>query len=186
MVKSLIRKYSDAHGLSGREGNISDAIRSELESCVDEIHTDSMGNLIAVKKGGDFTVMLAAHMDEIGLMARYIDDDGFIRFSPFGGWYAPTLYSQRVVVHGSRGRLYGVVGAKPPHIMTDEEKKKELKIEDMFIDIGATSREDAEELGVEIGTPITIDREVVEMAHDRMTGKAFDNRVGCALLTRVM
>ncbi len=186
MVKSLLAKYSNAHGLSGREGGIAEAIRSELEPCVDEVTTDSMGNLIAVKKGDEFTIMLAAHMDEIGLMVRFIDDNGFLHFVPFGGWHPPTLYSQRVVVHGSKGDLYGVVGAKPPHIMTDEERKKELKLEDMFVDIGATGHEDAEELGVEIGTPITIDRQLVELPHDRVSGKAFDNRVGCTLLTRVM
>lgn len=186
MVRELLERLSNAHGVSGSEGSVSDIIRSELEPCVDEIRTDQMGNLIAVKRGGDFKVMLAAHMDEIGLMAKYIDDHGFIRFVTFGGWYAPTLYSQRVVVHGSNGRLYGVVGAKPPHAMTDEEKKKEIKIEDMFIDVGATSREDAESLGVEIGSPITIDRQLIYLAHNRVTGKAFDNRVGVTFLTRVM
>jgi len=141
-----------------------------------------MGNLIAVKKGNDFKVMIAAHSDEIGVMVKSIDDKGFIRFVTLGGWYAPTLYNQRVILHGTSGKIPGVLGGKPPHKMDEEERKKGVKTDDMFIDIGATSREDAEALGIEVGTPGTIDREVVELGNGRLTGKAFDNRVGVAML----
>jgi len=186
MEEKLLQRLSNAHGLSGSEGGVSEVIRCELEGCVDEVRTDAMGNLIAIKRGDDLRIMLAAHMDEIGLMVKYIDDKGFLRFVTFGGWYTPTLHSQRVVIHGTKGPLYGVVGAKPPHILTDEERKKELKVEDLFIDIGATSAADAAALGVEIGSPITIDREFRSLAHRRVTGKAFDNRAGVAVLIRVL
>jgi endoglucanase len=186
MTKDLIRKLSNAHGIPGSEGNIQDIIRAEVAPHADEIRTDPMGNLIAIREGGPLKVMLAAHMDEIGLMVKYIDDDGFLRFVTLGGWYAPTLYNQRVVVHGTKKALYGVVGGKPPHALSDEDRKKELKVEDMFIDIGVSSRKEAEKLGVEIGSAVSIDRACVDLAGSRITGKAFDNRVGVALLIRVL
>jgi len=186
MVRELLRRLSNAHGVSGSEGSVQSVIRKELKGYVDEIHEDPLGNLIAVKKGGKFRVMLAAHMDEIGLMVKYIDDKGFIRFAALGGWYAPTLYNQRVVLHTHAGPLYGVIGGKPPHMMDEEERKKGVKIDDMFIDIGAATREEVANLGVDIGTPITIDREFRELANSRVTGKAFDNRAGVAMLIKTL
>ena len=97
--------------------------------------------------------MLAAHMDEIGLMVKYIDEKGFIRFVALGGWYDPTLYNQRVVLHAAEGPVYGVIGGKPPHMMDEEERKKGVKIDDMFIDVGAINREEVENLGIDVGTP---------------------------------
>jgi endoglucanase len=168
MVKELLRKLSNAHGVSGSEGSVFSVIKKELKGHVDEISEDTMGNLIAVKKGNKFKVMLAAHMDEIGLMVKFIDEKGFLRFVALGGWYAPTLYNQRVVLHGTKGQCYGVIGGKPPHMMDDEERKKGVKVDDMFIDVGACNRE------------------FTELANNRVTGKAFDNRAGVALLIRTM
>lgn len=186
MVRDILKKLSDAHGVSGFEGNIRDLIKSELEGYVDEFTEDAMGNLIAVKSGDDFKIMIASHMDEIGLMVQYIDENGFIRFVPIGGWYAPTLYTQRVILHGSKGPVYGVIGAKPPHMMDAEERKKEIKIEKMFIDVGAGNAEEVAELGIEIGTPITSDRELTALKGSRVTGKALDNRVGVAILIKLL
>lgn len=186
MVKELLRKLSDAHGVSGCEGSIRDIIRAEVAGSVDEIREDSMGNLIAVKRGDDFSIMLAAHMDEIGLMVQYIDEKGFIRVVPIGGWFGPVLYTQRVILHGKNGPVTGVLGAKPPHMLKEEERKKEIKIEDMFVDVGAASEEEVKSLGIEIGTPITIDREFADLAGNRVTGKALDNRVGVAMLIRAL
>ncbi len=186
MVKELLRKLSNAHGLSSYEGSIREIIRTELEGYVDEFTEDTMGNLVAIRRGGDFKIMVASHMDEIGLMVQYIDDEGFIRFVPIGGWFAPVLYTQRVVLHGKEGPVPGVIGAKPPHLLSPEERKKVVKMEDFFIDIGATSAEDVASLGIEIGTPVTIDREFTELANNRVTGKAMDNRVGVALLIKAL
>jgi len=186
MVKELLRKLSDAHGVSGCEGSIRDIIRAEVAGSVDEIREDSMGNLIAVKRGDDFSIMLAAHMDEIGLMVQYIDEKGFIRVVPIGGWFGPVLYTQRVILHGKNGPVTGVLGAKPPHMLKEEERKKEIKIEDMFVDVGAASEDEVKSLGIEIGTPITIDREFTDLAGNRVTGKALDNRVGVAMLIRAL
>lgn len=186
MVKELLRKLSDAHGVSSYEGSVRDIIRTELEGHVDEFTEDAMGNLVAIRRGGDFKIMVASHMDEIGLMVQYIDDEGFIRFVPIGGWFGPVLYTQRVILHGKKGSVAGVIGAKPPHLLSPEDRKKEVKIEDFFIDIGATSAEDVANLGIEIGTPVTIDREYTELANNRVTGKALDNRVGVALLIKAL
>jgi putative aminopeptidase FrvX len=186
MVKTLLKELSNLHGVSGREGNVTDFIKSQLEGHVDEFQTDPMGNLVAVKRGDGFKIMIASHMDEIGLMVQYVDDDGFLRFVTLGGWFNPTLYNQRVVVHGTKGMVYGVIGGKPPHVMEPEERKKELKIEDMFIDVGATGAEEVAEMGIEIGTPVTIDRQAADLANNRITGKALDNRVGVAMLIEAL
>jgi len=186
MVKELLRKLSNAHGLSGSEESVTGIVKRELKNYVDEISEDSMGNLVAVKKGSGFSIMLAAHTDEIGLMVKSIDEKGFLRFVTLGGWYPPTLYNQRVILHGTKGMVSGVLGGKPPHKMDEEERKKGVKLDDLFVDIGATSRDEAEELGVEIGTPGTMDRAVTELANGRLTGKAFDNRVGVVLLVKTL
>ncbi|HWQ66586.1 MAG TPA: M42 family metallopeptidase [Methanospirillum sp.] len=185
MVYELIKKLSDANGISGFEDNIKDIVRKELEGHVDEFREDSLGNLIAVKKGSDFSVMIASHMDEIGLMVQYIDEKGFIKFVGIGGWYNPTLYTQRVILHGTKGSVPGVIGAKPPHIMSPEDRKKEIKMEDLFIDVGACSAEEVDALGIEIGTPVTIEQELIKLAGSRVSGKALDNRVGVAVLIEV-
>jgi endoglucanase len=186
MVKELLKKLSNAHGTSGSEGSVFSIIKRELKGYVDGMHEDAMGNLIAVKKGNRFKVMLAAHMDEIGLMVKFIDEKGFIRFATLGGWYAPTLYNQRVILHGTKGQCFGVIGGKPPHMMDEEERKKGVKTDDMFIDIGARNRTDVGELGIEVGTPVTLDREFTELANNRMTGKAFDNRAGVVMLIKTL
>jgi putative aminopeptidase FrvX len=181
-LKSLLERLSNAHGLSGYEGSVGQVIEEEVKPFVDEICTDKMGNLIATKRGGKPVVMLAAHMDEIGLMAKYIDDKGFIHFTKSGGWFDQTLLNQRMILHTENGQIYGVIGSKPPHAMKEEDKKKPVQAEDMFLDIGATSKEDAEKIGVKTGTPITSDTEFKSLGNDRVTGKAFDNRAGCAML----
>jgi len=186
MVRDLLVKLSNAHGVSGSEDSIAAIVKRELGKCVDEISVDRMGNVIAVRRGGKFRVMLAAHADEIGLMVKSIDEKGFIRFVTLGGWFAPTLYNQRVVLHGSKGRVTGVLGGKPIHKMDEEERKKGVKVEDMFIDVGGCSREEVADLGISVGTPITLDRDVAPLANGRITGKAFDNRIGVAILIRTM
>ena len=186
MVYDLLKKLSDAHGLSGFEGNIKTIIRKELEGHIDEISEDRLGNLIAIKRGTGLSIMIASHMDEIGLMVQYIDEKGFIKFVGIGGWFNPTLHTQRVVLHGTKGPVSGVIGSKPPHVMTPEDRKKEIKMEDLFIDLGATTAEEVAELGIEIGTPVTIEQELIQLANNRVTGKALDNRVGVLVLIETL
>ncbi|MGD9116986.1 MAG: M42 family metallopeptidase [Dehalococcoidia bacterium] len=185
-MKELLEKLSNAHGISGYEGGVREIIRKEVESCVDEVKTDRFGNLIAVKKGKSPSVMIAAHMDEIGLMVKYVDDDGFIRFAKVGGWFDQTLVNQRVLVHTPKGMITGVIGSKPVHVMKNEDKKKALEAKDMFIDVGASSRDEASALGVEPGVTISLDQQMAALANDRVTGKAFDDRAGVAILIAVL
>ncbi|MCZ7356040.1 MAG: M42 family metallopeptidase [Candidatus Methanoperedens sp.] len=186
MRKDLLERLSNAHGVSGYEGNVRKIIENEVRPYADEIRIDRMGNLIATKSGGNPVVMLAAHMDEIGLMVKYIDEKGFAFFAKTGGWFDQTLLNKRMVLHTENGPVYGVIGGKPPHAMKEEEKKKPVKVEDMFIDVGARDRDDAEKLGVKIGTPVMPDMEFRTLGNGMVTGKALDNRGGCAALIEAM
>lgn len=176
----LIKKLSNAHGVSGFEDELREIIKEELEKHADEIKVDSMGNLIATRNGSELELMLSAHMDEIGFVVKQIDDKGFIRIAPIGGWFSQIALAQRVVLYGKQ-KIYGVIGCKPPHLMKDEERKKAIEISDMFVDIGAKSKEDVLNLGINVGTPVALDREVALLTNNRITGKAFDNRVGVAV-----
>ena len=181
-INALLEKLSNATGTSAHETGVAAIIRKEIEGYVDEIKTDKMGNLIAIKKGDDFKIMLAAHMDEIGLMVQYIDEKGFLHFVGIGGWYNPTLVSQRVILHGEKGDIPGVLGMKPPHVMSADDRKKPIEMKDMFIDIGVHSAEEAEAMGISVGTTATIDRNYMPLSGTIVTGKALDNRAGCAML----
>ncbi len=178
----LLKRLSNAHGISGYEDEIRDIIREELEDCVDEIKVDKLGNIICIKNGREFKEMITAHIDEIGFIVKQIDEKGFIRFAPIGGWFDQIVLGQRVVLHGKKGKIYGVIGCKPPHLMKEEERKKVVEIRDMFIDVGASSRDEVLEMGIEIGTPITLDRELVKIGKNKVSGKALDNRVGVAAM----
>jgi len=184
----LLQRLSDAHGISGYEGGVRAIVEQELAPYGD-LRVDAPGNLIFTKKGtkGDASpqIMLAAHLDEIGLAVKHIDDEGFLRFVKVGGWFDPTLLNQRVIVH-SKTPCIGVIGSKPPHVMKEEDRKKPVDSKDMFVDVGAASADEAAGMGIEVGTAISIDRNLVRLANDRITGKALDNRAGVALLIEAM
>ena len=200
-MRELLKKLAEAHGVPGYEDEIREIVEEEIKQCVDEIKTDRLGNLIATKHGKKPSVMIAAHLDEIGLMVKHVEDEGFIRFSTMGGWFDQTLLNQRVILHtdsegkrkGSdkekervRGSVYGVIGSKPPHKMKKEEREKVVKSEDMFIDVGARSKAQVEQAGISIGTPVTIDQDFVDLKNERVTCKAFDNRSGVAIMIEAL
>jgi putative aminopeptidase FrvX len=186
-MKQLLEKLSNASGVSGFEDEVRNLMLEELKGHVDDLDVDNMGNLIATKNGkpDGKKVMLAAHMDEIGLMVRYIDKEGFIKFSKLGGINDQMLLNQEVYIHSNGEKILGVVGSKPPHRMKAAEKKKPVQYENMFIDIGASDKEDAEEM-VNVGDPITIKQKFAELKNDLVMGNAMDNRVGCAIMVEVM
>jgi endoglucanase len=184
MIK-LIKKLSEAHGVPGSEDEVSAIIKAELEDYC-EVKHDIMGNLIAKKNGGKKKIMVAAHMDEIGLMIRHIDEKGFIKFLTLGGFFDQTILNQSAVVHTKKGRLPGVVGSKPPHLMEEKEKDKPIKSKDMFIDVGAGDGKAVKKLGVSVGDHITFQVPFRELKNGLITGKAFDNRLGCAVMVEVM
>ena len=183
-MQDLLQRLSDAHGISGYEGSVRAIVEHELAPYGD-LRVDAPGNLIFTKKGASPSVMLAAHLDEIGLAVKHVDDEGFLRFVKVGGWFDQTLLNQRVVVH-AKTPCIGVIGSKPPHVMKEEDKKKPVDAKDMFVDVGASSANDAAEMGIEIGTAISIDRNFTLLANDRITGKALDDRAGVALLVEAM
>ena len=151
----------------------------ELKGLVDEVEIDNMGNVYAIKRGtGDKRVMIGAHMDEIGFMVTHIDDNGFIRFHTLGGFDPKTLTAQRVIIHGKKD-IIGVMASKPIHVMTADERNKVAKLSDYFIDTGL-SAEEVKEL-VQIGNPITREREFIEMGNC-VNGKSLDNRLAVFIL----
>ncbi|HPW73982.1 MAG: M42 family metallopeptidase [Methanothrix sp.] len=185
-IKRMLEKLSNAHGISGWEGSVQRIVQDEISPYVDEVRVDKLGNLIATKKGESPSIMIDAHADEIGLMVKQIDEKGFIRFIRIGGWFDQTLLNQRVIIHTSSGAVVGVIGSKPPHVMKDEDRKKVVEAKDMFIDIGCSSQEEAERLGILPGTPISIDREFAPLQGDIVTGKAFDNRAGLVVMIEAL
>ncbi len=185
-IKSLLEKFSNAHGISGREGNVQKIVKEEIRPYVDEVTEDSLGNLTAIKNGDKPTIMIAAHADEIGLMVKQVDEKGFIRFARIGGWFDQTLLNQRVIIHAASGPIVGVIGSKPPHVMKEDERKKMIEGKDMFIDIGCQSQKEVEDLGIGPGTTASIDRCFAPLQGDRVTGKAFDNRAGLVVMIEAM
>ncbi|WP_440059145.1 M42 family metallopeptidase [Thermogladius sp. 4427co] len=183
----LLEKLTSVHAPSGFESNLHNIVVEELEKSADRIWIDSLGNVIALKKGSrsGASIMLAAHMDEIGLFISYIEDDGFLRVTPIGGVLERTLLHQRVIVLTRTGKvLRGVIGLKPPHVVKPEEAQKIPEMKELFIDIGASSKEEVEKMGVRIGDVAVFDRSIERLAGDRVTGKAFDDRAGLAVMIR--
>jgi endoglucanase len=180
----LLKACCEVPGISGFEQKVRELITKELEGTLDDIYTDHMGNLIAVKKGKSSgkKVMAAAHMDEIGFMVKAIDDNGFIRIQTIGGFDPKTLTAQRVIVHGTKD-IIGVMGSKPIHIMTPEERTKPAQIADYFVDLGLPKAEVIKY--IEIGSPITRLSELIEMG-DCVNSKSIDNRVAVYVLIETL
>ncbi len=183
----LLKLLSETHGAPGFEDNVRAVVRTELEKVVDEIEVDNMGNLVAIKRGTlpknkQKKVMLAAHMDEIGFMVQHIDDKGFIRFCPLGGFDPKTLSSQRVVIHGKK-EVIGVMGGKAIHLMKPEERKKAPELGDFIIDTGLSKKE-LDKL-VSVGDSITRQRDFIQMG-ECVNGKSLDNRMLVFCLIEVM
>ena len=181
----LLKELSEATGAPGFEHNIRAIVRREIKDHVDSITVDNMGNLIAVKKGTakkPKKLMAAAHMDEIGFMVQHIDDNGFIRFCPLGGFDPKTLSSQRVTIHGKKD-VVGVMGGKAAHLMSAEERKVNPQLKDYFIDTGLPKKE-LEKL-VAVGDSITRKRDFIQMG-PCVNGKSLDNRMLVFVLIEVL
>ena len=184
---SLLAKICETPGAPGFEQKIRELVLQTIISLVDEVKVDNMGNVIALKKGvqqeGERKkVMVSAHMDEIGFIVTHISDDGFLWFHPLGGFDPKTLTAQRVIVHGKKD-LIGVMGSKPIHVMSNEEKTKVPKIEDYFIDLGL-SREEVVKY-VNVGTPVTRERSLIEMG-ECINCKSLDNRISVFILIETL
>ena len=180
----LLKNICETPGAPGFENRVRNLVLKEIENCVDDINIDNMGNVIALKKGKDETksVMIAAHMDEIGFIVTHINDKGFLKFHPLGGFDPKTLTSQRVIVHGKKN-LVGVMGSKPIHVMTTEEKNRVPKIQDYYIDLGLEKSE-VDKI-VKVGDPVTRERGLIEMG-DCINCKSLDNRISVFVLIEAL
>lgn len=163
---------------SGFEAEIQKLCKDYIKPYVDDIYKDVHGNQYHVRNPkGKLRVMLAGHVDEIALMVNHINDKGFLSFVPIGGVDPSVLDGQRVQVHGAKGPVAGVIGRKAIHLMEQEERGKALPMHQMWVDIGASDRKDAESV-VAVGDPITIDVGYIELRNDVVVARALDDRIG--------
>lgn len=180
---TLLKQICEVPGVPGFEQRIRELVLREVRPLVDEIEVDNLGNVLAIKRGRERKrVMVAAHMDEIGFIVNHIDEDGFLRFLPLGGFDPKTLTSQRVIVHGDRD-LIGVMGSKPIHLMKPEERTKQVPLTDYFIDLGMPKSE--VEKYISVGDPISRERALIELG-ECVNSKSLDNRVSVFILLQAL
>lgn len=180
----LLQALTEAHGVPGYEAPIRSVVRNYFEA-LGEISQDQLGSVICRASGERKgpRIMLAAHMDEIGFMVKLITQEGFIKFLPLGGWFDQVLLGQRVLIKTRQGDVVGVIGVKPPHMLSAEDRKRVFERKEMYIDIGATSLEEVQAAGIRVGDPIVPRADFLVMANGKsMLSKAFDDRVGVALM----
>lgn len=179
---ALLTALAEAAGTSGREDRVSAVVRPQLDELCARVETDALGNLMGIRPADGPRLMLAAHMDEIGLMVTHVDDRGFVRVIPIGGWDAWTLVGQRVSIHG-REDVEGVVGLPPVHLLDQKDRAKALEVTDLAIDLGLTA-DRAREL-VRAGDVATRIRSLRRMG-DLVTGKSLDDRVGVFVMLEAL
>jgi len=190
-IKSLQEELSTLIGVSGHEDDVSNFILKliERENLADKAWIDPLGNVLAIKKGtnGKNRILLDAHTDEIGFMISHIEKKGFLRFVPVGGWDIRILLGQSVVIRSKAGKLFhGIIGSKPPHLTTANDRKKIVDISKMYIDIGMNSIEEVTDNNVVIGTTGTLFSPFVDFPNNMVRGKAFDDRTGCNVLIQIL
>lgn len=186
---SMLKSLTDAKGIPGDEREVREVMKKYISPFADELTTDGLGSLIAKKSGhaNGPKIMISGHLDEVGFMVTQIDDKGFLRFQPVGGWWSQVMLAQRVTIVTTKGDVTGIIGSKPPHILSPEARKKPVEIKDMFIDIGASSRVEAMEFGVRPGDQVVPYFEFTVMNNEKMLlAKAWDNRIGCAIAIDVL
>jgi endoglucanase len=187
-TERLLKEITEAGGVPGYEGDVRTVMHDFVKDIAD-IQQDKMGSFIAKHVGQDDgpRVMLAGHMDEIGFMVKLITKEGFVKFVPLGGWWDQVLLGHRVTIKTAQGDVLGVLGAKPPHMLDSEERKKIVEKKDMYIDVGACSEEEVRQMGLRPGDPIIPVSEFTRLANQKcFLSKAFDDRVGCALAIQAL
>jgi len=186
----FLKELTDANGIAGNEGEVRKVFKKLVADSSDEIMQDKLGSVIAKKVGvaDGPKIAIAGHLDEVGFIVHYIDDNGFIKFKPVGGWWSQVLLSQQMTITtGSDKRIHGIIGSTPPHVLTAEDRKKIAELDDLFIDIGVDNKEAAEATGIKPGDMITPYLEFRELENPKyLLAKAWDNRFGCALAIDVL
>lgn len=183
---AFLKKLLDTPGPSGYESAAAKVWRDEAKTFADDVQGDVHGNSMAVvnAKGGP-TIMLAGHIDEIGVIVTYIDDDGFVYIAPIGGWDPQVLVAQRIRFVGRSGEVMGAVGKKPIHLMKPEEREKASKMTDLWVDIGATTRAQAEAV-LSIGDAGVIDSRTLDFPNDRIVSRSIDDRIGAFVVLEAL
>jgi len=182
---SILKTLTGLAGVSGREQAVRAYVKELLTPYADTLSTDVMGNLIVYKKGtSDKNLLLCAHLDEVGLMVNFVDDNGFLRFICVGGIDPRTLLAQRVRLQTKQGPVLGVIGTKPAHITTEADRSKAVGLKELFIDTGLPA--DKAKALIPVGTTAVLDRAYEEFGDGRITAKALDNRAGVFVLTEVV
>ncbi|MBU8906674.1 M42 family metallopeptidase [Desertibacillus haloalkaliphilus] len=183
----LMRELTETQGPPGFEDRVYHVMKKHISEHTQSIDHDNLGSIVGKLGNGDPKILVAGHLDEVGFLVSAITDEGFLRIKPLGGWWGHVMLSQRVTVMTQRGDLTGVIGSKAPHVLTLEERKKVMKISDMFVDIGATSREEAEKFGVAVGDPVaTICPFEVLPNQNMLLARNWDNRAGCYIALKVL
>ncbi|WP_192986408.1 M42 family metallopeptidase [Carnobacterium mobile] len=186
----MLKELTDAKGVPGNEKQVREVFVRYAEKSADSITYDGLGSVIA-KHVGDKTgpkVLFAGHLDEVGFMVTAITDEGFIKFQTLGGWWSQVMLAQQVEITTARNKvLHGVIGCKPPHVLTADVRNKAYDIQDMFIDIGASSKEEALSWGVKPGDMVTPYIEFKRLNDSKfLLAKAWDNRIGTAVALKVL
>ncbi|KSU83315.1 MULTISPECIES: M42 family metallopeptidase [Fictibacillus] len=185
----LLKELTETNGAPGFEHPIRSIMKREIDKTGASLVYDHMGSIFGQKKGPSSgpKIMLAGHMDEVAFMISEVTKDGYLRFVPLGGWWDQVILSQRVHILTEKKTFTGVVGSKPPHILTAEERKKVVPMREMFIDIGANSADQVKEWGIRVGDPIMpICPFEIMPDNDTILAKALDNRAGCYLALEVL
>jgi endoglucanase len=186
----LMKELTEAHGPSGSEGPVGKIVMNHLSSLVSEVSVDGLGSIIGTLKGSFDRprIMLAAHMDEVGFIVKTITSDGFVYMNPVGGWRDQVLLAQRWVIMTRKGPVSAVSGSKTPHVMSQEERERGVPMREVFLDVGARSRDEAGEImGIQPGDPIAPDSPFQIMANgEYYMGKAWDDRVGLVLMIEAL
>jgi endoglucanase len=172
-------------GPSGEEAVVARLWRDEARSFSDKVEVDVRGNSFALLEGTGPRVLLAGHIDEIGLMLTYIDDEGYLYFQTIGGWDAQVLVGQRVRLSGNQGDVIGVIGKKPIHLIKSDEQDTASKVKDLWIDIGAKTSDEARER-VQVGSVGVIDGPPYELPNGRIISRSLDNRIGAFIVLEAL
>ena len=171
----LLTRLTEERGVPGYEDRVRALVKEELELSTDHVRSDAMGNVVGTIEGtSDHEIVVAAHMDEIGFMVREVDEDGFVKLDALGGWDPRVLKAQRVTIHTDDEDLTGIIGSTPPHLLDEDDLKKQPKIDDIYVDLGMDGDEAGER--VSPGDLVTMEQTTVRMG-DLVTGKALDDRV---------
>ena len=183
----LLKKLSEVAGVPGNEKNVSKLITEEIKDVCEELTYDNLGSVIGKIGQKGPRVMIAGHMDEVGFFVTQITKDGFVKFQTLGGWFSQVMLAQVWEIHTKKGVVLAVTGVKPPHIIPADKRNVAIDISTMYLDLGVSSKEEAEKLGVEPGNMVVPHTEFKVLGNDKyLLGKAWDNRIGSAVVIEVL